>query len=61
MGLLMSDTMLIDPTLDDATWLRESLGDWAYEQDAARDAAEHEATRPTRRMPHPLIAVMAAS
>ena len=48
MGLLMSDTMLIDPTLDDATWLRESLCDWAYEQDATRDAAEHEATHPTR-------------
>lgn len=48
MGLLMSDTMLIDPTLDDTTWLRESLSDWAYEQDAARDAAEHEAAHATR-------------
>lgn len=48
MGLLMSDTMMVDLTLDDTTWLRESLGEWAYEQDAARDAAEYEATHPTR-------------
>ena len=48
MGLLMSDTTLIDPTLDDTAWLRESLRDWTYEQDAARDAAEHEATSLTQ-------------
>ena len=48
MGLLMSDTTLIDPTLDDTAWLRESLSDWAFEQEAARDAAEAEVTYPTR-------------
>jgi hypothetical protein len=48
MGLLMSDTTLIDPTLDDTTWLHESLRDWTYDQDAARDAAEHEAAHSTR-------------
>ena len=48
MGLLMSETMLIDPMLDDTTWLRESLSDWAYEQDAARESGEHEAAHPTR-------------
>jgi hypothetical protein len=29
MGLLMSDTMLIDPMLDDTVWLRDGLGAWA--------------------------------
>jgi hypothetical protein len=48
MGLLMSDTMLIDLALDDTTWLRDTLTEWAYEQDAGRDAAEHEVAHPTR-------------
>ena len=48
MGLLMSEITLIDPTLDDTTWLRESLSDWTYEQDAARDAGEYEAAHPLR-------------
>ena len=46
MGLLMSETMLLDLTLDDTTWMCESLSDWTYELDAVRDAAEHEAARP---------------
>ena len=47
MGLLMSDTMLIDPGLDDTTWRRESLSEWTYELDAARDVAEREAAHQT--------------
>jgi hypothetical protein len=42
MGLLMSDTMLIDPMLDDAAWLRNAVSDWASALDAARDAYEYE-------------------
>jgi hypothetical protein len=45
MGLLMSETTLLDLPLDDTTWMRESLADWTYELDAARAAAEHAATR----------------
>ena len=48
MGLLMSDTTLIDPTLDDTTWLHESLRDWAHDQDVSRDVAEYEPAYPTR-------------
>ena len=46
MGLLMSDTMLIDPLLDDTMRLRDGLGAWAYAPDAARDVYEHEAADP---------------
>jgi hypothetical protein len=40
MGLLMSDTMLIDPMLDDTAWLRASLGAWACGLDVASDRYE---------------------
>jgi hypothetical protein len=54
MGLLMSDTVLIDPLLDEMLRLRDGLGAWAYALDLARDPYEHEAadlterTRPSR-------------
>jgi hypothetical protein len=44
MGLLMSDTVLIDPMLDDTLRLRDGLGAWAYALDVARDPYEHEVT-----------------
>ena len=43
MGLLLSDTVLIDPLLDDTMRLRDGLGAWAYETDAPRDRYEREA------------------
>ena len=46
MGLLLSDTALLDPLLDETLWLRDGLGAWAYEVDAARDPYEHEAGDP---------------
>jgi hypothetical protein len=42
MGLLMSDTMLIDPMLDDTAWLRDSLGAWTYGPDVASERYEDE-------------------
>jgi hypothetical protein len=42
MGLLMSDTTLIDPMLDTTAWMHESLSEWVYAIDAARDASEYE-------------------
>jgi hypothetical protein len=47
MGLLMSDTVLIDPMLDDTAWLRESLSEWVHAPDALRDSYEHEAAEST--------------
>jgi hypothetical protein len=44
MGLLISDTMLIDPMLDDTTWLRDSLGAWAYALDVASNRHEDESS-----------------
>lgn len=44
MGLLMSDTLLIDPLLDDTLRLRDRLGAWAYAPDVAGEPYEHEAT-----------------
>jgi hypothetical protein len=35
MGLLLSDTTLIDPLLDDTVWLRDGPGVWAYAPDAS--------------------------
>jgi hypothetical protein len=49
MGLLISDTMLIDRMLDDTLRLRAGLGAWAYALDVARDAYEHEAAELTER------------
>ena len=43
MGLLMSDTTLIDPMLDETLRLRDGLGAWAYGPDAAPDPYESEA------------------
>ena len=47
MGLLLSDTVLIDPLLDETMRLRDGLGEWAYAPDAARDVYEHELPDPT--------------
>ena len=47
MGLLMSDTVLIDPMLDDTAWMRDTVSDWAYAMEADRDAYEYEAAGPT--------------
>jgi hypothetical protein len=46
MGLLMSDTTLIDPLLDDTLWLRDGLGAWAYTTDVASDPYENEMADP---------------
>ena len=40
MGLLMSDTMLIDPLLDETLRLLDSLRELAYAHDARRDSYE---------------------
>jgi hypothetical protein len=42
MGLLMSDTMLIDPTLNETMRLLDSLADWAYSPDAGRETDDRE-------------------
>ena len=47
MGLLMSDTVLIDPLLDETLRLRDGLGAWAYALDLGRDRFEHEAPGPS--------------
>jgi hypothetical protein len=43
MGLLMSDTVLIDPLLDDTVRLRDGLGAWACALDATCHGSVHEA------------------
>jgi hypothetical protein len=40
MGLLMSDTLLIDPALNETLRLLDSLSELAYTNDAARDSYE---------------------
>ena len=47
MGLLLSDTVLIDPLLDETLRLRDGLGAWAYAMDAAPDPYESEAIDPS--------------
>ena len=47
MGLLMSDTVLIDPMLDDTRRLLDGLSEWAYALDAASDRYDYEAADPT--------------
>ena len=47
MGLLLSDTTLIDPMLDETLRLRDGLGEWAYDLDVARDAYGYEAADST--------------
>jgi hypothetical protein len=47
MGLLMSDTLLIDPLLDEAMRLLDGFTAWAYAPDDGRDSDDHEgADRP---------------
>jgi len=46
MGLLLSDSVLIDPLLDDTMWLRDGLGAWAYAPEVELDAYEHEPADP---------------
>jgi hypothetical protein len=48
MGLLFSDTMLIDPMLDDTAWVHDSLREWARASDASRDGTEDEVDGTTR-------------
>ena len=48
MGLLMSDTTLIDLLLDGTLRLRDGLGEWAYALDATCDGDEHGAEDPGR-------------
>ncbi len=51
MGLLLSDTVLLDPLLDETLRLRDGLGGWESKLPAAYDLYEHEATdleRPTK-------------
>ena len=43
MGLLMSETMLIDPLLDKTVWSRDAMGAWAYAPDATYGGDRHEA------------------
>ena len=40
MGLLMADTMLIDPTLNETTRLLDSLSELACAYDASRECYE---------------------
>ena len=40
MGLLMSDTTMIDPLLDEVIWARDAVGAWAYALDATPDDDE---------------------
>jgi hypothetical protein len=47
MGLLMSDTLLIDPLLDETLRLRDGLGAWAYAPGVARGVDEHGVAYPT--------------
>ena len=47
MGLLMSDTVLIDPLLDETLRLRDGLGAWAYAPEVASDPYDCEAADPT--------------
>jgi hypothetical protein len=46
MGLLMSDTLLIDAALNETMHLLDSLSDLAYATDAARDAYEDDRADP---------------
>ena len=46
MGLLMSDTLLIDPTPNETMRLLDSLGELAYAHDAARESYEDDSTDP---------------
>jgi hypothetical protein len=53
MGLLMADTVLIDPLLDEMLRLRDDLGAWAFAVEGTRDYPEHEAADPDRvKRPH---------
>ena len=47
MGLLMSDTVLIDPMLDETLRLRDGLGAWAYATDVVGDPYDYESADPT--------------
>jgi hypothetical protein len=47
MGLLLSDTTLIDPMLDDTLRLLDYLSEGPYAMDAARNPYQHEAADPT--------------
>ena len=47
MGLLMSDGMPLDSMYGTTTWMHESLTDWLYATDTARDLPEYEIEDPT--------------
>ena len=40
MGLLMADTLLNDPALDESLRLLDNLREWPYPSDAAGDSAD---------------------
>jgi len=44
MGLLMSDTLLIDPVLSESVRLLDDLREWPYPSDAAGDANDGDRT-----------------
>ena len=46
MGLLLSDTTLLDPLLDETLRLRDGLGAWAYAMDVVGDARQCEVADP---------------
>ena len=46
MGLLMSDTLLIDPMLVETLRLRDGLSEWTYALAATCDGYEQEAAHP---------------
>ena len=46
MGLLMSDTLLIDPTLDETMRLLDNLSELACANDAARESYEDDGADP---------------
>jgi hypothetical protein len=54
MGLLLSDSTLIDALLDETLRLWDGLGAWAYAPDVASDPYAHEVADPVER-PQPIV------
>mgnify|MGYP000926770823 CR=1 FL=1 len=48
MGLLVSDTMRLDVTIDDTSRWQYSLNDYAYSTESSYEADEYETTEPSR-------------
>lgn len=60
MGLLLSDTVLIDPLLDETLRLRDGLGDWPYALEVVSHADERE-TADLTEWPRPWLPSMPMS